>query len=155
VISSRVVHRLYPLIQRVGGERLIKNQRRLRPWQPAIDFYNPERLRYGQRPTNLCANRSLCTSGTEGCGDSLGRGMLPSAASPGARLLLRDSPWACRSPDPMPSRPYSRCVGRPAFIDESSRGSGVEGFATRAIHCRSEGRPAHKLTATTSADGIA
>jgi len=29
---------------------------------------------------------------------------------------------ACRSPDPVPSRPYSRCVGRPAFIDASDRG---------------------------------
>ena len=27
-----------------------------------------------------------------------------------------DSPWACRSPDSVPSRPYSRCVARPAFI---------------------------------------
>jgi transposase len=29
---------------------------------------------------------------------------------------------ACRSTDPAPSRPYSRCVGRPAFIDASDRG---------------------------------
>jgi transposase len=34
------------------------------------------------------------TSGTEGCGDSLGLGKLPSAASPGARLLFHDSPRA-------------------------------------------------------------
>jgi hypothetical protein len=40
------------------------------------------------------------TSGTEGCSDSLGRGKLPSAASPGARLLFHGSPRACRSPDP-------------------------------------------------------
>ena len=40
----------------------------------------------------------------------------------GARLLFRDSPRACRSPDPVPPRPYSRCVGRPAFIDSSNRG---------------------------------
>jgi transposase len=33
--------------------------------------------------------------GTKGRGDSLGRGKLPSAASPGARLLFRDSPRAC------------------------------------------------------------
>jgi len=38
------------------------------------------------------------------------------------------SPWACRSPDPVPSRPYSRCVGRPAFIDSSDRGIGMKGF---------------------------
>ena len=68
------------------------------------------------------------TSGTEGCSDSLGRGKLPSAASPGARLLLHDSPWACRSPDPVPSRLYSRCVGRPAFIGSSDRGIGMMGF---------------------------
>ena len=54
---------------------------------------------------------------TEGRGDSLGRGKLPSAASPGARLLFHDSPRACRSPDPAPPRPYSRCVGRRALID--------------------------------------
>jgi hypothetical protein len=47
---------------------------------------------------NLVAHRQP-TSGTEGCGDSLGRGKLPSAASPGARLLFHDSPRACRSPD--------------------------------------------------------
>src|SRR5208282_1667898 len=71
------------------------------------------------------------TSGTEGCGDSLGRGKLPSAASPGARLLFHDSPRACRSPDPVPSRPYSRCVGRPAFIDSSDRGLACSDFGTR------------------------
>jgi hypothetical protein len=38
------------------------------------------------------------TSGTEGCGDSLGRGKLPSAASPGARLLSHDSPRAADLP---------------------------------------------------------
>jgi hypothetical protein len=31
----------------------------------------------------------------------------------GARLLFHDSPRACRSPDPIPSRPYSRYVGGP------------------------------------------
>ncbi len=65
---------------------------------------------------------SQSTGGTEGCSDSLGRGKLPSVASPGARLLFHDSPWACRSPDQVPSRAYSRCVGRPAFIDSSERG---------------------------------
>jgi hypothetical protein len=50
------------------------------------------------------------------------RGKLPSAASPSARLLFHGSPRACRSPDPVHSRPYSRCVGRPAFIDASDRG---------------------------------
>src|SRR5271157_4073115 len=60
--------------------------------------------------------------GTEGCSDSLCRGKLPSAASPSARLLFQGSPRACRSPDSVPSRPYSRCVGRPAFIDASDRG---------------------------------
>src|SRR6266581_4535038 len=69
-------------------------------------------------PQELVAHRQP-TSGTEGCGDSLGRGMLPSAASPGARLLFHDSPRACRSPDPVPPRSHSRCVGRPAFIDSS------------------------------------
>jgi hypothetical protein len=34
----------------------------------------------------------------------------------------RDSPRASRSPDPVPPRPYSRCVGRPAFIDSSDLG---------------------------------
>ena len=29
--------------------------------------------------------------------------------------------WPFRMPDPAPLRPYSRCVGRPAFID-SRRG---------------------------------
>jgi hypothetical protein len=66
------------------------------------------------------------TSGTEGCSDSLGRGKLPSTASSGARLLFHGSPRACRSPDPVPSRPYSRCVGRPAFIYASDRGISVK-----------------------------
>src|ERR1700751_4743403 len=52
------------------------------------------------------------TSGTEGCSDSLGRGKLPQVESPSARLLFDDSPRACRSPDQVPSRPYSRCVDR-------------------------------------------
>jgi isoquinoline 1-oxidoreductase len=50
----------------------------------------------------------------------------PSAASPGARLLFHDSPRACRSPNPTPSSPYSRCVGRPAFIDSIDRGISVK-----------------------------
>ena len=41
------------------------------------------------------------------------------AETPRARVFCHDSPRACRSPDPVPSRPYSRCVGRPAFIDSS------------------------------------
>jgi len=73
----------------------------------------------------LVANRQP-TSGTEGCGDFLGRGKLPSAASPGARTLFHDSPRACRSPDPVPSRSYSRCVGHPAFIDSSEMGISVK-----------------------------
>src|ERR1700723_2083832 len=39
----------------------------------------------------LVANRQP-TSGSEGCGDFLGREKLPSAASPGARSLFHDSP---------------------------------------------------------------
>jgi len=39
---------------------------------------------------------SVAHSGTEGCGDSLGRGKLPQAESPGARLFFRDSRRACR-----------------------------------------------------------
>jgi hypothetical protein len=31
---------------------------------------------------------------------------------PGARLLFHDSPRACRSPDPVPSRPYYRWIAR-------------------------------------------
>ena len=62
------------------------------------------------------------TGRTEGCSDSLGRGKLPQVEGSGAQLSRRDSPRACRSPDPVPSRPYSRCVGRPAFIDASDRG---------------------------------
>jgi len=63
--------------------------------------------------------------GTEGCSNFFSRGKLPQAESPGARLFFRDSPRACRSPDPVPPQPYSRCVGRPAFID---RGISVKGF---------------------------
>ena len=55
-------------------------------------------------------------------------GKLPSAASLGARLLFHDSPRACRSPDQVPSRPYSCCVGCPAFIDSSDQGIGMKGF---------------------------
>jgi hypothetical protein len=64
----------------------------------------------------------------EGGSDSLGRGKLPSAASPGARLLFHDSPRACQFPDPVPSRPYSRCVGRPGFIDSRDVGIRVKRF---------------------------
>src|ERR1700736_218026 len=66
------------------------------------------------------------TSGTEGCGDSLGRGKVPQAKSPGAPLLFRDSPRACRSPDPAPPERYSLCVGRSLFKDSSDRGPGVK-----------------------------
>jgi Transposase IS66 family len=45
---------------------------------------------------------------------------------PVRELLFRDSPRACRSPDPAPSKPYSRCVGRPAFIDSSDLGISVK-----------------------------
>ena len=40
--------------------------------------------------------------------------------------FCHDSPRACRSPDPVPSRPYSRCVARPAFIDSSDLGISVK-----------------------------
>jgi hypothetical protein len=39
---------------------------------------------------------------------------------------IHDSPRACRSPDQVPSRPYSRCVGRPTFIDSSDLGISVK-----------------------------
>src|ERR1035438_6038583 len=58
--------------------------------------------------------------------DKNGAGSVPSAASSGALLLFHGSPRACRSPDPVPSRPYSRCVGRAAFIDASDRGISVK-----------------------------
>jgi hypothetical protein len=70
------------------------------------------------KETALVAHRQP-TSGTEGGSDSVCRGKLPSVEDFSARLLFRDSPGAWRSPDPVPSRPYSRCVGRPAFIDSS------------------------------------
>ena len=76
---------------------------------------------------NLVAHRQP-TGRTEGCSDSVCRGKLPSAASPGARLLLHDSPWACRSPNTVPSRPYSRCVGHPALLDSSDLGISVKSF---------------------------
>jgi hypothetical protein len=38
-----------------------------------------------------------------------------------ARLFGRGAPWVCRSPDPAPPRPYSRCVGSPAYIDSNDR----------------------------------
>ncbi len=72
--------------------------------------------------------------GTQGCGDSLSRGKLPSAASPGARLLFHDSAWACRSPDLVPSRPYSRCVARPVFIDSNHGVVSVKAILRRQPH---------------------
>jgi hypothetical protein len=48
--------------------------------------------------------------GAKGRGDCLGRRKLPQAESPGARILFRGSPRACRSPDSIPPKPYSRCV---------------------------------------------
>jgi len=56
------------------------------------------------------------TGGTQGCGDSLGRGNLPQVETPSAQLFGRGSSRVCRSPDQAPPRPYARCVGRPAFI---------------------------------------
>jgi hypothetical protein len=38
-----------------------------------------------------------------------------------AGLLFRDSPRTCRFPDPVPPRPYSRFVGRAAFLDRGVR----------------------------------
>src|ERR1700687_2410561 len=75
----------------------------------------------GSRSKELVAHRQS-TGGIQSCGDSLGRGELSSVESLRARLFFRDSPRACRSPDPVPSRPYSCCVGRPTFIDSSNRG---------------------------------
>jgi hypothetical protein len=49
----------------------------------------------------------------------VGRGKLLPVETPSARLFGRGSPRVCRSPDPAPPRPYSCCVGRPAFIDSS------------------------------------
>jgi hypothetical protein len=43
----------------------------------------------------------------------LGSESLFGGRGPGARLLFHDSPRACRSPDQVPSRPYSRCLGLP------------------------------------------
>jgi serine/threonine protein kinase len=70
------------------------------------------------------SNRSAAQAA--GYGDSLGPGKLPTSASPGARLLFRDSPRACQSPNPAPPRPYPRFVARPAFIDSSDRGISVK-----------------------------
>jgi hypothetical protein len=66
----------------------------------------------------LVAHRQS-TGGSQGCGDSLGRRKLPQAERAGTRLLFRDSPRPSRFPDPASPRPYSHCVGRPAFIDSS------------------------------------
>jgi hypothetical protein len=70
----------------------------------------------------FCSPRRCCVAGTGAWGKGPafeGRGKRPQAESPGARLLFRYSPRACRSPDPAPPRPYSSCVGRPAFIGSS------------------------------------
>ena len=40
-------------------------------------------------------------------------GKLPQVETPSAGLLGPRSPRVCRSPDPAPPRPYSRCVGLP------------------------------------------
>jgi len=55
-------------------------------------------------------------------GDSLGRRELASATTPSARLLFHNSPWAHRSPDPMPSRSHFRSVGWAAFMNPSDQG---------------------------------
>jgi hypothetical protein len=68
---------------------------------------------------NLVAHRQP-TSGTEGCSDHLGRGKLSQVETPRAQLSGFGPSRACRSSDPVPCRPYSRCVGRPAFTDSSS-----------------------------------
>jgi hypothetical protein len=65
------------------------------------------------------------TDRTKGCSDSLDRGKLPQVETPSSRLSGRGSPRACRSPDPPPTRPYTRCVGRPAFLDSSDLGISV------------------------------
>ena len=83
--------------------------------------WRPGNRRSGTNPVRGPAVQP--TGGTEGCGDSLGRGKLPSAESSAARLFFHDSPRSCRSPDRVPSKPYSRCVGRPAFYP--SRASAV------------------------------
>jgi hypothetical protein len=68
----------------------------------------------------------MTQSSTQGYGDSLGRGKLPQVETPSPRLFGRGSSWVRRSPDPAPPRPYSRCVGRPAFLDLSERVVGVQ-----------------------------
>ena len=72
----------------------------------------------GSGPEELDTHRQS-TGRTQGCGNSLGRGKLPPVETPSARLFGRGSPRVCRSPGPAPPRPYSCCVGRPAFIDSS------------------------------------
>jgi hypothetical protein len=62
------------------------------------------------------------TGGSQGCGDSLGRGKLPQVETSGARLSRRGSPRVWRSPDPVPPRAHSRCVGGPAFMKPSDGG---------------------------------
>jgi hypothetical protein len=46
------------------------------------------------------------------------------------RLLFHDSPRACRSPDPAPSKPYSRCVDRPGILKSLRHAvrSSIRGF---------------------------
>ena len=50
------------------------------------------------------------TGGTQGCGDSVGRGKLPQVETPSARLFGRGSARVFRSPDPEAPGLYSRCV---------------------------------------------
>jgi hypothetical protein len=75
----------------------------------------------GMRRSEFCRSRGLSFS-TLDRHLKKRRGELPSAASPGARLLFHDSPRACRSPDQVPPRPYSRRVGQPAFIASGDMG---------------------------------
>jgi hypothetical protein len=50
------------------------------------------------------------TGGTQGCGDSLGRGKLPATEAFSARLFGCHSSWPRRSPDPARSGTYARCM---------------------------------------------
>jgi serine/threonine protein kinase len=47
-----------------------------------------------------------------------------------AASALNHPPGVWRSPDPVPPRSHSRCVGRPAFINPSDGGVSERGFAT-------------------------
>ena len=48
------------------------------------------------------------------------------AETPGTRLFGRGPPRVCRISGPAPPGPYSRCVGRPAFIDPNAPGASVK-----------------------------